>query len=235
MASDITTTVDSACNRSAGTVLQAIRYTPSGRSPAALEILDQLALPHRSTYEPISSCKGAWNAIKQMKVRGAPAIAIVAALSLAVELSLQRSRKGTSTTALSTQEFIWERLEYLKSSRATAVNLGDAVGKLKAIAERAKRIDGADGYTVATAYIEAAEKMLTDDVKSNKAIGMYGAEWIKEHTAAGKRKIQKQGELKVITHCNTGCVECPGIVTPSRLITCLPGHLQQLVMEQRSA
>jgi methylthioribose-1-phosphate isomerase len=189
-------------------VLQAIKYLPAGASSAAsLEILDQLALPHRSTYLPITSCEDAWDAIKQMKVRGAPAIAIVAALSLAVEFSRQGTRRNQGMTPQAVGKFIWERLEYLKSSRPTAVNLGDAVGKLKAIADKAESTDGAVGDTVVVAYIEAAEKMLIDDVKDNEAIGKYGARWIREHTEAGKRRDQSEGELKVMTHCNTGYMD----------------------------
>lgn len=188
-------------------VLQAIKYSPGGASsPASLDLLDQLALPHRSTYFTISTCTEAWDAIKQMKVRGAPAIAIVAALSLAVELSRERRRNesGMDRTPESVRDFVWQRLEYLMSSRPTAVNLGDAVGKLKAVVELTQKMDGAVGDTVAVAYITAAEKMLVDDIKDNEAIGKHGAEWIKQHTIAGKRRSRNEGELKVITHCNTG-------------------------------
>ncbi len=197
-------------------VLQAIRYNPAGdTSAASLEILDQLALPHRSIYLPIDSCEDAWDAIQQMKVRGAPAIAIVAALSLSVELSHARTnkikdetaqsvRKIKDETAQSVRRFIWNKLGYLNSSRPTAVNLGDAVGKLKATVEKAEKMDGADGHAVANSYIAAAEKMLIDDVKDNEAIGKHGAKWIKEHTKAGTRQRVSEGDLKVMTHCNTG-------------------------------
>lgn len=61
--------------------LQAIKYT-RGR----LDVLDQLRLPHESHYDEVSTCEEAFDCIKAMRVRGAPAIAIVAALALAVEL-----------------------------------------------------------------------------------------------------------------------------------------------------
>ena len=172
----------------------------------SLEILDQLALPHRSIYLQITSSEDAWDAIKQMKVRGAPAIAIVAALSLAVELSSATRTENTDPTAQTIKDLIWKKLEYLKTSRPTAVNLGHAVENLKAVSRRAETMDGAAGGTVATAYITAAEKMLIDDVKDNESIGMHGARWVKKHTRAGRRRAQGQGELKVVTHCNTGWV-----------------------------
>lgn len=213
-------------------VLQAIKYTPAGAAPASLEILDQLALPHCSTYLAVATCEEAWDAIKQMKVRGAPAIAIVASLSLAVELSRERCKENANLEAQSIGELIWKKLEYLKSSRPTAVNLGHAVGKLKAVSENAERTEGATGDTVAVAYITAAEKMLIDDVKDNEEIGKYGAEWIKAHTKAGRRKSQSTGELKVVTHCNTGYVDRTHIGSRIQLTFLQLGRLQPLVMAQ---
>jgi methylthioribose-1-phosphate isomerase len=62
--------------------LQAIRY-----SRGKLEVLDQLRLPHEHHYDVISTAEEAFECIRSMKVRGAPAIAIVASLALAVELN----------------------------------------------------------------------------------------------------------------------------------------------------
>lgn len=61
--------------------LEAIKYT-RGR----LDVLDQLRLPHEHHYDEVATCEEAFDCIKSMRVRGAPAIAIVAALALAVEL-----------------------------------------------------------------------------------------------------------------------------------------------------
>ncbi|GKV24717.1 hypothetical protein SLEP1_g34298 [Rubroshorea leprosula] len=82
-------------------------------------------LPLKTTYLNIQDATDGWNAIR---VRGAPAIAIVAALSLAVEVSNLKDFTGTSDDAAS---FISIKLEYLVSSRPTAVNLADAATKLK--------------------------------------------------------------------------------------------------------
>jgi methylthioribose-1-phosphate isomerase len=187
-------------------VLQAIQYEPaSGTNPPSLRILDQLQLPHRTTFETIIGCEDAHDAIKKMKVRGAPAIAIVAALALAVEIGAQVTSGKLPLSAEDTKEYIARRLDYLKTSRPTAVNLGDAVGKLKIVAKKALLQDNARPESVAQAYIEAAERMLVDDVSDNKAIGEHGARWIEKHTTAGmRRKANRDLELKVLTHCNTG-------------------------------
>jgi methylthioribose-1-phosphate isomerase len=171
-------------------VLEAIRY-----KPGSLDILDQLQLPHKTHFDRIASSTDAWHAIKAMRTRGAPAIAIVAALSLAVELSTT----AISSVAEEVQAFVVEKLDYLVTSRPTAVNLADAVAKLTRVVRDATRKDSATGDSVRQAYIRAAEQMLVDDVADNEAIGRHGAEWIAKNTDKGKT-----GKVSVLTHCNTG-------------------------------
>ena len=204
-------------------VLQAIRYQPAaGDNPPSLHILDQLALPHRTTYLTISTCEDAHTAIKQMNVRGAPAIAIVAALALAVQVATEAQHGLLRQTAERIRESIGVRLDYLQMSRPTAVNLGDAVGKLKIIAKNAAIQQDSTPESVIKAYIAAAEKMLIDDVSDNKAIGDHGARWIAESTVAGKRKSDNpHQELKVITHCNTGSLATAGYGTALGVIRSL--------------
>lgn len=187
-------------------VLQAIQYeAASGQNPPSLRILDQLALPHKSVYNPIFNCEQAHAAIKQMNVRGAPAIAIVAALALAVQLGTEKLNDTLPDSVEATREYIGKQLEYLKTSRPTAVNLGDAVGKLKTLALKASSQPDASPQAVVQSYISAAERMLIDDVSDNKAIGEHGARWIEQNTTAGReRKQGKEHDLKVLTHCNTG-------------------------------
>ena len=171
-------------------VLQAIRY-----ARGQLEILDQLKLPHAEEYDHIYSSTDAWHAIKEMRTRGAPAIAIVAALALAVELENMK----LSSVAEEVKVFIDEKLEYLITSRPTAVNLADAARKLSKVVDAAATKADASGSDVKNAYIEAAEQMLVADVQDNEAIGRHGAEWILKNTEAGQK-----GQVSVLTHCNTG-------------------------------
>lgn len=192
-------------------VLQAIRYQ-GGPNPSLL-ILDQLQLPHRSHYEEIPSSREGWSAIKTMKTRGAPAIAIVAALSLAVELA-QRGRDDTD--AIMESKFVVDKLEYLVSSRPTAVNLEDAARKLGHVVTTVAEKIGATPDDVRTAYITAAEKMLVDDVQDNEAIGRYGADWILEHAG----DFRGSG-ANIITHCNTGSLATAGYGTALGVIRSL--------------
>jgi len=165
----------------------------------SLEILDQLRLPHEEVYLSILTVDDAWSAIRTMQVRGAPAIAIVAALSLAVELtSLLNTREPRDAEEV--EAVIKKRLAYLITSRPTAVNLADAVGKLSGIVRRLAE-EGRPGREVAEGYVVAAEQMLVDDVSDNMGIGKHGADWILRETAAGKGDT-----VSVLTHCNTGYV-----------------------------
>jgi methylthioribose-1-phosphate isomerase len=77
------------------TGLEAIKYTRG-----SLEVLDQLRLPYESHFDKVSTCAEAFDCIKSMRVRGAPAIAIVAALALAVELSHEKDGKLDSLSVL---------------------------------------------------------------------------------------------------------------------------------------
>jgi len=92
--------------------LQAIRY-----QRGKLEVLDQLRLPHEFVYDKVTTCEEAFDCIKSMRVRGtflgaasvrrasthcplgAPAIAIVAALALAVELYNKKDGARSSSTS----------------------------------------------------------------------------------------------------------------------------------------
>ena len=173
-------------------VLEAIVYRRG-----QLRILDQLQLPHTTVYEGLASSQDAWHAIRAMRVRGAPAIAIVAALSLAVELDRLMTAQKLSSEAEEVAVFVREKLAYLVTSRPTAVNMADAVKKLGAVVGKKTHAKGQD---VAEAYIAAAEQMLVDDVRDNEAIGRHGANWILNNTEAGR----KGGQVSVLTHCNTG-------------------------------
>ncbi|KAL9042723.1 MAG: hypothetical protein Q9180_000381 [Flavoplaca navasiana] len=165
--------------------LQAIKY-----SRGKLEILDQLRLPHEKVYIDIGTTQDAWIAIKSMQVRGAPAIALVAALSIAVDVM---HLSGDELQAVTAQQFaatINRHLRNLVNSRPTAVNLADAAAKLKVVVDTAANESNADSRTVMTAYLQAAERMLIDDVQDNERIGKHGADWLLQHTASNSSGSQ---------------------------------------------
>ena len=174
-------------------VLQAIKY-----ERGKLQILDQLRLPHEEVYVEIKTSSDAFQAIKTMQVRGAPAIAIVAVLGLAVHLV--NSDSGNSASSSVHADFIRHQLAYLVTSRPTAVNLADAAMKLTKVVENAASQPYSTASTITDAYTYAAVHMLVTDVEDNENIGAYGAEWIEKNAA----NRCADGKLSVLTHCNTG-------------------------------
>jgi methylthioribose-1-phosphate isomerase len=187
-------------------VLRAIKY-----SRGELQILDQTKLPHQERYDPLRSSSDGWHAIKDMRVRGAPAIAIVAALALAVELETIQASGKLSEIAEEVKVFVYEKLDYLITSRPTAVNLADAAQKLKRTVAIAADGEEATGEKVKNSYIQAAEKMLVDDVRDNENIGRHGAEWIAKNCVGIGKKAQ------ILTHCNTGYANHFSLPRPAQI------------------
>ncbi|KLU92406.1 S-methyl-5-thioribose-1-phosphate isomerase [Magnaporthiopsis poae ATCC 64411] len=191
--------------------LQAIKYT-RGR----LEVLDQLRLPHEHHYDVISTSEEAFDCIRSMRVRGAPAIAIVASLAHAVELHAGGCTAATPADAIA---YIDSRLDYLEESRPTAVDLGNAVAFLKmAIREvNTANLEAPEAKAmILESYIQAAEKILEKDLQANLSIGDFGATWLQEqHNATPERRIS------VLTHCNTGSLATSGHGTALGIIRSL--------------
>ncbi|XP_020581616.1 methylthioribose-1-phosphate isomerase isoform X1 [Phalaenopsis equestris] len=174
-----------------------------------LRLLDQRKLPLETVYLDILNAADGWNAIRDMVVRGAPAIAISAALSLAVEI-FNLDFSGTSLEAAS---FLVKKLDYLVSSRPTAVNLSDAATKLQNLV--LKTVETTDeAKLVFQTYITAAERMLIDDVNTNKAIGFHGANDIQSNLKGSKT-------VSILTHCNTGSLATAGYGTALGVIRAL--------------
>ena len=173
----------------AAPTLEAIKYTHG-----SLQLLDQLQLPFAFEYIDIEDTQQGWNAINRMNVRGAPAIAITAALALCVEAT----KKAKANSELPKDEAVtWltAKLESLKTARPTAVNLSNDCDRLATfVAETASGELVTSGAQVLEAYIVEAEKMMSNDISDNQAIGSYGADAIQ----------QSHRKVRVLTHCNTG-------------------------------
>lgn len=180
-------------------MLQAIRYRAG-----TLEVLDQLRLPHESCYVTVADAEAAWEAIHSMKVRGAPAIAMVAALGLASELSRAELPESPGELA----RHVRRRLDYLQTSRPTAVNLANMAAQLGQLADTLSRQEGLSVQDMCSRICAEAEGMLAKDVATNRAIGRYGAEHIVANCTGGRA-----ARLSVLTHCNTGSLATAGYGT----------------------
>nr|CAI5825655.1 unnamed protein product [Callosobruchus analis] len=180
--------------------LRAIRYENSN-----LEILDQLLLPAQSKYIQVKGVEDGWKVINKMQVRGAPAIAIVGCLSLAVEL---RNEKFDSKQQM--RHEIEGKLNYLVSSRPTAVNMKIAdLSSLQFLVSHCAYINN-----VLLRFLQTVEDMLTKDIADNKAIGEIGAKEILS-------RVSGDSLCRILTHCNTGSLATAGYGTALGVIRSL--------------
>ncbi len=157
----------------------------------AVVLLDQRALPGEETYLALHTAEQVIDAIRDLVVRGAPAIGVTAALGLAME-----ARCLSDDPLVFRVEFaaLCERVE---AARPTAVNLSWAVRRMGRIVEEALS-DGVDAAR--RQLLEAALLLREQDVEINRRMGRHGADLI----ADGAR---------VMTHCNAGALATAGYGT----------------------
>lgn len=148
-----------------------------------VEIIDQTRLPSDEVILPLKSAEAVWEAIRQLKVRGAPAIGIAGAYGLYL---------GVKESSESNADDFFKRCtdiaNYLNSSRPTAVNLSWALNKILRRLEDAKDRPVAELKSI---ILESAIEIHQEDRKLCKTIGETGAGLFQ----AGSR---------ILTHCNTG-------------------------------
>lgn len=186
--------------------LEAIKY-----SKGSLMILDQLLLPLKSEYIKITNTEDGWQAIKKMQVRGAPAIAIVGCLSLTVELIPKQFSDKKSLA-----EFVISKLEYLVTSRPTAVNMQEAT---KLFTKRVNDYISQSDMSVdvmKSKLVEEMEQMLENDVNVNKKMGKYGGDDILGRCG--------NSTVNILTHCNTGSLATAGYGTALGVVRYLNGQ-----------
>ncbi|PHH72850.1 hypothetical protein CDD82_5775 [Ophiocordyceps australis] len=194
--------------------LEAVKY-----SRGKLLVLDQLRLPHEFHYDVVATRQDAFESIASMRVRGAPAIAIVASLGLAVEL---HSSPPPSSSAADAVAHIDSALDYLQRSRPTAVDLTNAVLGLKTCVRQAAAVQSASSKTVVEAFIQEAEAIFERDLQTNLAIGQHGASWLGAQAGAST-----QNTISILTHCNTGSLATSGHGTALGIVRTL--HSQHLL------
>ncbi|MCC7367840.1 MAG: S-methyl-5-thioribose-1-phosphate isomerase [Chloroflexi bacterium] len=151
----------------------------------ALRLIDQTVLPGELRVIECRTPGEVRDAIRTMKVRGAPAIGAAAAYGMA--LAAQALAAGALPDALATLRAAGDDL---KSARPTAVNLAWAVDRmLRAADATAGQANGVDA--LAGALLAEADAIAEEDVATNRQIGAYGNTLIPRGAS-------------ILTHCNTG-------------------------------
>jgi methylthioribose-1-phosphate isomerase len=154
------------------------------KTTLSLKMVDQRLLPSTFSYIYLESYQEVSESIRDMAVRGAPAIGVAAAFGMA--LAALHSQ-GTSYD--STIRDLNQAAQILEASRPTAVNLPWALKRMLMVAK--EQSDNFDGLF--DALLSEAQAMADEDVETNKTLSTFGAELIDD------------GDL-IIHHCNTGAL-----------------------------
>jgi methylthioribose-1-phosphate isomerase len=155
----------------------------------ALELLDQRLLPAEIVYRRYDNAAGVATAIREMIVRGAPAIGCAAAYGVAAEAMRSRVQRAPVFN-----ESMNRAIEVLAASRPTAVNLFWALERMKRLIDNAVGDSPSD---IATRVLDEAHAILRDDVERCLAMGVHGAELL-------------TADSRVLTHCNAGALATGG-------------------------
>ncbi|TIB72652.1 putative translation initiation factor [Wallemia mellicola] len=186
-----------------------MKFTSISFEDFSIKIIDQLKLPHELVWMDITSVEEAYSAIRNMNIRGAPALASLATLSVA-----QRLHNSSYNNSQELKKEVKQVCDYLYQSRPTAVNLGIALDQLRQAAE----IDSDSVDNIKKAVIYQAILVWSEDVERNKQMSDNGAQWLIDNLESSG-KIKKGGKISILTVCNTGSLATSGYGTAFGMIT----------------
>lgn len=155
-------------------------------------MLDQSKLPLEVSYIECTDYHKIAEGIKKLWIRGAPAIGIATAMGIAMA-----AQDITAKSVKDIEKGLEPVFSEMLMTRPTAVNIKWAVNRMKNLI---KKMKDRDPLTVKEVLIEEAKNILKEDIEVNKAIGQWGAEFIKD------------GDT-ILTHCNAGSLATGGYGT----------------------
>jgi methylthioribose-1-phosphate isomerase len=153
-----------------------------------LRLLDQTQLPGEVAYRDCHTAEDVWEAIRSLRVRGAPAIGVAAAYGVVLGVQ-QSSLKHIG-------QDVERTCDHLATSRPTAVNLCWALDRMRHVARR-KYSMPPDADMLRQAMLREAELIQKEDAAMCRAIGRHGAALVPEGGG-------------VLTHCNAGALATAG-------------------------
>ena len=164
-------------------------FRPLFRQGSSLRLLDQRLLPAEEVWLVLDEPSEIARSIRDMAVRGAPAIGVAAAYGVA--FSLRGEEKASARERFDAARAL------LAASRPTAVNLFAA---LERMAARFDSVAGGDGKEIERALVAEADAIAAEDIASCIRIGADGAALLETGTT-------------VLTHCNAGALATAGYGT----------------------
>ncbi len=172
------------------TSVQAISFRPIHWLDGRVRLLDQTRLPADEVWLELSDYRGVVSAIKELRIRGAPAIGVAGAY--AVALAAAEASQGKQSDFGRRLELAAEQIG---AARPTGANLQWAVRRMLGVARSA-----ASPTEAVTELVEEAIRIHDEDERANLSIGSLGAELLEAGSA-------------VLTHCNAGALATGGYGT----------------------
>jgi len=171
-------------------MIKTVEWTDAG-----VCMIDQRLLPGEEKYPVFATYQEVADAIRDMVVRGAPAIGVSAAMGVAlgakaIDAGLPRDDFDKALEPV---------YETLAGTRPTAVNLFWAIERMRHVARDA-RAAGADNAALQQRLVDEAIAMHAEDIQANRDMGRFGAELLPESGV-------------VLTHCNAGALATAGYGT----------------------
>jgi methylthioribose-1-phosphate isomerase len=151
-------------------------------------LIDQKILPHEFKVVAATTTEQVFAFIRDMTVRGAPAIGAAAAFGLAIA-----ARASKAATAPALAEELVAAKAYLDSSRPTAVNLMWATNRIVDIAKAYSTVPGLTAARLAEAVEQEAQALAELDVETNRSLAVHGTQVVPDGA-------------NILTHCNTGAI-----------------------------
>ncbi|HZE68207.1 MAG TPA: S-methyl-5-thioribose-1-phosphate isomerase [Pyrinomonadaceae bacterium] len=167
-------------------MIKTVEWTDEG-----VRMLDQRLLPDQEVYLMLRSFEEVADAIKDMVIRGAPAIGISAAMGIALGAS-----QSVGTSAADLEDDLTYICDLMGQTRPTAVNLFWAIERMRSVFNREKARTG-DVQELKQILVDEARLIFQEDIEANRAIGRHGAELIQDGST-------------VLTHCNAGALATAG-------------------------
>ena len=153
-------------------------------------MIDQTKLPGTLEFVTYSDFNQMADAIRNLVVRGAPAIGVSGAFGLALA-ALQSNAKEKDELI----NYLENAKKILFETRPTAVNLSWGLDKIMQVAKNAENVD-----EIRKSVVEAAKQMAEDDIKTNMSMGKNGSELFNDNDT-------------IMTHCNAGALATVGYGT----------------------
>ena len=167
-------------------MIKTVEWTDEG-----VRMIDQRLLPNEEKYLLLRSCEEVADAIKQMAVRGAPAIGVSAAMGLAVGI-----KQAVATNTADLQYDFDFMCDQMSRTRPTAVNLFWGIERMREAFRRAAA-ETDDVHEIKRRLVAEAVKIYDEDIASNRELGRFGGELIPDGAT-------------VLTHCNAGALATAG-------------------------